>query len=199
VGLGEFAGRIGKVIDCVIEKAVELTAETRKDYNQKAILFNSSGDDSPPVKNDKLVLLKIDGTGKYVVVGIFNETQGAKPGEKIFYARDEDGAIKSKLSMLGDGSAKWELDDLFSMLAKKTVGIEAKEKAAFKGENVEIEATKKTKIKGGDVELIGNVTSKDGFFKLPGSVTPTGNGALCGCKYCYATGAPVAGDTAQGN
>jgi hypothetical protein len=183
VGLAEYAGRIGKVIKHEIEKAVNIIAETRKDYNQKAVLYNSSGEDSPPVKNDKVVLLKIDGTGKYLVVGVLNETQGAKPGEKIFFARDEDGAIKSKLSMLGDGSAMWELDDLFSMIAKK---------------NIDIETEKKLKAKGKDIELNGDVVSTGGSFKCAGSVSPTGQGALCGCKFCYVTGAPVAGDTAQG-
>jgi len=103
VKLKEFAGRIGKVISHEIKKAVEIIAETRKGYNQKGILYNSSGEDSPPVKNDKIVLLKIDGSGKCVVVGVFNETMGAKPGEKIFFARDEDGNIKSTIKMLNDG------------------------------------------------------------------------------------------------
>jgi hypothetical protein len=183
VGIAEFAGRIGKVINHEIEKAVELIAETRKGYNQKAVLYNSSGEDSPPVKNDKLVLIKVDGTGKYVAVGVFNESRGAKPGEKIFYARDEDGEIKSKLSMLGDGAVKWELDDLFSLLSKKTIDLEAKEKAT---------------IKGADVELNGKVLATGGSFQCAGSVAPTGSGALCGCKYCYVTGAPVAGDKAEG-
>ena len=183
MGLKEFIGRIGKVVNHEIEKAVEVISETRKGYNQKSILYNSSGEDSPPVKDDKIVLLKIDGSGKSVIVGVFNETKGAKPGEKIFFARDESGTIKSMLSMLGDGSAKWELDDLFSLIAKKTIDIEAKEKAT---------------IKGKDVDVSGNVSILGGSLKCAGSVTPTGKGALCGCKYCYVTGAPVAGEMAEG-
>jgi len=183
VGLTEFAGRIGKVINHNIEKAVELIAETRKGFNQNAVLFNSSGEDSPPVKNDKLVLLKIDGTGKYAVVGIFNETQGAKPGEKIFFARDEGGKTKSKLSMLGDGAAKWELDNLFSLSTKATADIEAKEKLT---------------LKGADVDIKGDVVITNGSLKVKGTVAPKGSGALCGCKFCYVTAMPVAGDTAQG-
>ena len=61
-----------------------------------------------------------------------------------------------------------------------------------------IEVDGKATLKGTDVELIGKVVTKDGSFKCSGSVTPTGNGALCGCKFCYVTGAPVAGDIAQG-
>ena len=191
MGIAEYAGRIGKVISHEIKKAVELIAETRKGYNQKGVLYNSSGEDSPPVKDDKLVLLKIDGTGKYVVVGIFNESQGAKPGEKIFFARTEEGEIKSKLSMLGDGSVKWELDDLFSLLAKKAAEIKS-------DDNATLEAAKKATVKGADVELNGKVKSTGGSFECGGSVSPTGQGALCGCKYCYVTGAPVAGNKAEG-
>jgi len=179
----DYAGRIGKVLKHEIGKAVELIAETRKGYNQKGVLFNSSGEDSPPVENDRIVLLKIDGTGKCIIVGVFNESQGAKPGEKIFFARDESGSIKSKLSMLGNGSTKWELDDLFSLLAQKSVDIESKTKAT---------------IKGADVELNGEVKTTGGSFECNGNVSPTGQGALCGAKFCYVTGSPVAGNIAWG-
>jgi len=183
VGIAEFAGRIGKVIKHEIDKAVEIIAETRKGYNQKGVLYNSSGEDSPPVENDKIVILKVDGSGKGVIVGVFNETQGAKPGEKIFFARNEKGEIKSKLSMLGKGEVIWELQDIFELLTEKSAKIEAKEKI---------------EIKGKDVEISGDAVATGGSFKCAGSVAPTGNGALCGCKFCYVTGAPVAGDTAQG-
>ncbi|MCL2138215.1 MAG: hypothetical protein FWH41_01635 [Treponema sp.] len=138
MGIKEYAGRIGKVINHHIEKAVELIAETRKGYNQKGILFNSSGEDSPPIKNDKLALLKIDGTGKYAVVGIFNETQGAKPGEKIFFARDENGNIKSKLSMLGNGTIEVE--------GKELLLNGEGEKAARNGDSVKIKIPANTFI-----------------------------------------------------
>jgi len=125
VGLTEFAGRIGTVIKHEIEKAVEIIAETRKGYNQKGVLYNSSGEDSPPVENDKIVILKVDGNGKGIIVGVFNESQGAKPGEKIYFARNEKGEIKSKLSMLGKGEVLWELEGDFELLTKKGIKIEA--------------------------------------------------------------------------
>jgi len=199
VGLAEFAGRIGTVIKHEIEKAVEIIAETRTGYNQKGVLYNSSGEDSPPVVDDKIVILKVDGSGKGLIVGVFNKSQGAKPGEKIYFARNEKGEIKSKLSMLGKGEVLWELQDFFELLTEKTFKMESKEKAEMKsGDNFDIEAAKKAKLKGADIEINGNVVATGGSFKCAGSVAPSGNGALCGCKYCYVTGAPVAGDTAQG-
>jgi DNA (cytosine-5)-methyltransferase 1 len=52
VGIAEFAGRIGRVVSHEIEKTVKLIAETRKNYNQKAVQYNPSGEDSPPVFED---------------------------------------------------------------------------------------------------------------------------------------------------
>jgi hypothetical protein len=102
VGLN-ILNRIGKVIDHNIDKFIELVLETRKDFNQKALLYNSSGEDSPPVKNDRIILLHIDGTGKYIAAGVLTESQGAKPGEKIFFARDQKGNIVLKVKMLNNG------------------------------------------------------------------------------------------------
>jgi len=113
-----YAGRIGKVIKHEIKKAVEIVTETRKGYNQKGVLFNSSGEDSPPIESDRIVLLKIDGTGKCAIVGVFNESQGAKPGEKIFFARDRRGKIKSQFSMLGNGEINFIADSDFSQTIK---------------------------------------------------------------------------------
>lgn len=152
MGIGDTFGRIGKVLDHNIKNIIEIITETRKGFNQKAVLYNSSGEDSPPIKNDKIILVKVDGTGKYIVIGTLTLSQGAKPGEKIFFARSESGEIKSKLSMLGDGS----------------------------------------------IELSGKVKTIDGYFECTGEVTPTGKGALCGCKFCYVTGDPVAGSKAEG-
>jgi selenophosphate synthetase-related protein len=176
-------GRIGKVLNHAIKYLIEIVAETYKGFNQKGILYNSSGDDSPPVKDDKVFLVKADGTGKYIIVGVLTQSQGAKPGEKILFARDESGKIKSKLSMLGEGSIKWEADGDFKLDGKK---------------NIELTAAQKATVKGEDVELNGQVKSTGGSFECSGIVSPTGNGALCGCQYCYVTAAPVAGNKAMG-
>jgi len=150
VGLNEFIGRIGKVLSHEINKTVEIIAETRKGYNQKGVLYNSSGEDSPPVKDDKIVILKVDGSGKGLVIGVFNETQGAKPGEKIYFARNENGEIKSKLSMLGKGEVLWELQDFFELLTEKTIAIKAKK-------SINIESDKQTTITAEKINI-----NKDG-------------------------------------
>jgi hypothetical protein len=184
MGIEEAPGRIGEVVNHEIDGAVELTVETRKGYNQNGVLFGSSGEDSPPVKGDKIVMLKIDGTGKYAVIGVFNETRGAKPGEKIFFARDEGGEIKSALSMLGDGSVKWELEDLFSLSAKKTAAVESKKKITAQAPDIE--------LKGEKVVITG------GKLVTKGSASPAGKGPYCGLPFCAFTGAPQCGEEVSG-
>jgi hypothetical protein len=114
VGLG-ILNRIGKVINHNIDKFIELVLETRKDFNQKALLYNSSGEDSPPVKNDRIILLHIDGTGKYIAAGVLTESQGSKPGEKIFFSRNADGEIQSIIKMMEDGNVIGEIKKDFTL------------------------------------------------------------------------------------
>jgi hypothetical protein len=97
-------GRIGKVLNHDIKALINLITETYKGFNQKGILYNSSGEDSPPIKDDKVFLVKADGTGQYIIVGVLTQSQGANPGEKIFFARDGDGNITLKIKLLNDGS-----------------------------------------------------------------------------------------------
>jgi len=100
----EFLGRIGKVIDHNIDRLVEVIVETRSNYNQKAYIYNSSGEDSVPVKDDKVIIFKVDGTGRHIMMGWLTISQKAKPGEKIFFGRDQKGKITSKIKMLNDGT-----------------------------------------------------------------------------------------------
>lgn len=82
--------RVGRVIDHAIDKFVQLILETRKGYNQTVYLFSPSGDNSVPCKEDRLIIIKTDGTGKYIAVAVATESQGANPGEKnIFRKRPE--------------------------------------------------------------------------------------------------------------
>ena len=110
MGMTDGTARIGKTIKHAIDKFIGVIVETRKNYNQTVFIYNPSGDDSVPCKNDKVIILKVDGTGNFIGAGILTESQGAKPGEKIFFGRDTDGKITSKLSMLGNGNVKLEAE-----------------------------------------------------------------------------------------
>jgi hypothetical protein len=181
-----------------IKKFITLIFEARKGDNRNALLYNSAGEDSVPLNDERLILVKVDGTGKYVAVAVLTQSQGAKPGEKIFFARDADAKTVSKISMLNDGSVSVEADGDISHNTKGDFKAVAEGDMQLSANNMTAEAKEKNTIKGSDVELNGKVKATGGSFQCNGSVAPTGEGALCGCKFCYVTGAPVAGSMAQG-
>lgn len=176
-------GIIGRLIDHAIEKRISVILETRKGFNLKVPLFNPPGDASVPCKEDRLIIIKIDGTGNYAAVGMLVESQMAKPGEKIFYGRDAKGTIVSKISMLDDGNIETEADGDIKSTSKK---------------NINLEATMKATLKGVEVELNGMVAATGGTFTCKGAAAPTGTGCLCGLAYCVVTGSAQAGETATG-
>jgi hypothetical protein len=195
--------RIGKVIDHNIDKFIELVLETRKDFNQKALLYNASGEDSPPIKNDRIILLHIDGTGKYIAAGVLTESQGAKPGEKIFFARDLDGKIISKIKMLDDGSINIEADGDITLKTKKNNihEVEGNLNVTIKGD-VEFEANGKIKENGGkDIikEAAGKYTIKGATIEISGStelvLKTIGASLWCpnSVTNCFFCGAPHGG------
>lgn len=199
--------RIGKVIDHAIDKFLGTILETRKGYNQTVFLYNPSGDDSVPCKNDKVIILKVDGTGNFIGVGILTESKGAKPGEKIFFGRDADGKVTATLKMLNSGNVETEADGDISVTNKgnqsyKTEGdysVASDGDQDYKGgKNVSIEAKDKTLVKGADVEINGKVKATGGTFECKGTASPTGTGCLCAMPFCMATGAPQTGEKATG-
>jgi hypothetical protein len=196
-------GRVGRVLDHIIDKFVRLILETRKGYNQTVYLFTPSGDNSVPCKEDRLIILKVDGTGKYIAVAVAAESQGANPGEKIFFARDQDGAIVSKIIMLNDGSINTETDGDITSRTKKNATHEADGNltATIKGD-VEFEANGKIKEKGGkDVtrEAKGKYTIKGATIEINGSsellLKTIGASLWCpnGVVECYICGGPHGG------
>lgn len=168
-------GRIAKLIKTEIDRYIMQTVEAHYGQNQSAMQYGPSGEDSPPLKDDRILLVKVEGTGKYVAAGVLTMSQGANPGEKIFYSRDSDsGDIKAVVSLLNDGVIKLE--------SPKDMIFEADGKVSIKGETT---VTGDTKVTGGS-------------FECGGTVTPTGSGALCGLPYCAFTGAPQAGSKSVG-
>jgi hypothetical protein len=197
VGIG--FNLIGRKVGEEIKKFIQIISEARKDDNRAGLLYNSAGEDSVPLDDERIILVKVDGAGKYAAVGVLTPSQGAKPGEKIFFARSMDAEIVSKISMLNDGSITTEADGDITSSTKKNFNLSAKENFDIKaGENTTVEAAAKAVLKGADVEINGKAKAAGGSFECAGTVAPTGAGALCGCKYCYVTAAPVAGSKAEG-
>ena len=110
-------GIIGRFLKVAKEdKFNVVTAETRKGFDEEALLYASAGDDSVPCDNDRLILIKAGNTGEKAAVGSLNESQGAKPGEKILFSRDKDGKVVATIKMLNSGN----IEELKMQLQKNT-------------------------------------------------------------------------------
>ncbi len=178
-------GRIGKHLKAEIEDYIEQTIETRLNYKQTALTFSTSGDDSPPIKDDRIILVSIDGNGKFAAVGVLTASQGAKPGEKILYSRNEDGKVQAVLSLLNDGKVKLKTPEEISIKNEKAVKIES-------DGNVEITSKKEMTLKAQTTKLTG------GQLECNGTASPSGSGPFCAIPVCPFSGAPQCGSQVSG-
>lgn len=178
-------GRVGKHLKSEIKKYIIQTIETRMNFKQTAFTFAPSGEDSPPLKKDRIILVSIDGRGKFGAVGVLSVSQGAKPGEKILYSRDEDGEVQAVLSLLNDGKVKLETPESISISTEKEITVEAKE-------NIDVKTDKDMTLSAQKISLTGgNLTCK-------GTAKPVGSGPFCGIKVCPFTGDPQAAEDVSG-
>ena len=180
-------GIIARLVNHAIEKFVTVTAETVKAFNLNSYLYTPAGDDSVPLKDERLLLVKVGGTGKYVCAGVLTASQGAQPGEKILYARNKDGEIVSKLSLLGNGTVKHEIskDHITETKGDKTENVQGNCKVTVIGD-VEYHSDGSFSIKGKSVEITGNTEIV---------LKTIGAGMWCpnGVTNCFWNGAPHGG------
>ena len=101
-------GRIARMIKTEIENFIVQTVEMYFGANVTAETFAPSGEDSPPLPDDRIVLVQTDGTNNFVAVGVLSVSQGAKPGEKILYSRNDDGEVMAAIKLLNDGSIQMQ-------------------------------------------------------------------------------------------
>ena len=133
-------GRIGRVLKTEIEKFILQTVEARYGLNQLCKQYAPSGEDSPPVKNDRVLLVKIDGTGQYAACGVLSISQGAKPGEKIIYGRNENGEIQAVFKLLQDGSVSLDAPGDIAYKSQKKIKLnDGSNGAARKGDQVKVQ------------------------------------------------------------
>jgi hypothetical protein len=96
-------GRIGRWLSSKIDTYIEGVIETRINEALKCLLYGSAGDDSPPLPEDRVLIIEKTGSGSYAVCGTLSVSQGANPGEKILYSRDSNGTVKSTIKLLSTG------------------------------------------------------------------------------------------------
>lgn len=93
--------RVARVLQ--VEDLLE-TVEIYSGANVTAKAYGASGDDAPPLENDRVLLVPIEGTGNHAVAGVLGKSQGAKPGERVLYSRDKDGNVRAVVHLMNDGS-----------------------------------------------------------------------------------------------
>lgn len=142
-------GRIGRLIQTAIDKYIVQTVEAYFGANVTAETFAPSGDDSPPLPDDRIVLVQTDGTGNFVAVGVLSVSQGAKPGERILYSRSDKGEVQAAIRLLNDGKIEVE--------ALGDAGFVLKDKAGNVVESSK-DGLKMTDCKGGVVDMQGKIT-----------------------------------------
>lgn len=96
-------GRIARWLSSKIETYITGIIESRLNERIQSILYGPSGDDSPPLSEDRVLLVSIDGEGKHVITGVICKSQGAEPGEKKLYSRDSNGDIQGYIYIKSDG------------------------------------------------------------------------------------------------
>lgn len=159
-------GIIGKVLRAASDTFTALTVETRKGFSEEPLLYSVAGDDSVPYKGDRVLLVQAGGTGEQVAVGVLNKSQGAKSGERILFARDENGKIVATIKMLNSGNIEIETDGDCKIKTKGKTEINGSDYGGLiKIEELKMQLQKNTAILNG---LLG-------VLKAP--VTEPGNGS----------------------
>ncbi|WP_444818573.1 hypothetical protein E4N82_10010 [Treponema denticola] len=160
-------GIIGRFLKVAKEdKFNVVTVETRKGFDEEALLYASAGDDSVPCDNDRLILIKAGNTGEKVAVGSLNESQGAKPGEKILFSRDKNGKVVATIKMLNSGNIEIELKGDYKIKTEGNIELNGSDFGGLiKIEELKMQLQKNTAILNGIL----------GTLKAP--VTEPGNGA----------------------
>lgn len=148
--------------------AAVVTAEVVPGEVRSAGLAGAGGDGSPPIAGDRVVLVQVDGTGRFVAVGVLGESQGAKPGERVLYSRSADGEVMAALRLLNNGKIE--------MVSPESLSV--------RGKSVRIES-EETTLTGGKVTCAG-------------TVSPTGKGPFCAMPFCAFTGAAQTGASVSG-
>lgn len=174
------------------EEEIIQTVEAHYGENKYCDQFSASGDDSPPLPEDRVAIMDIEGTGNSVSVGVLSKSQGAKPGEKLIYSRDEDGNVVAKIHLKNDGSVLFEGEKDAELTVKGDVNITVNGNAKF---NIDKDA----EITAKNITLKGNIKVTGGTCEIGGTATPSGSGSLCALPYCAFTGAPQAGKISSGN
>lgn len=129
------------------------TVEAHYGENKYCDQYAPSGEDAPPLPEDRVALVNVEGTGNAVSVGVLAKSQGAKPGEKLIYSRDENGNVTSVIHLKNDGSVEFSSnkDVDLKIKGKVSVTIDGDAEINVKGD-AKLSATKFS-VNNGNLEV----------------------------------------------
>lgn len=163
-------GRIARVLQT--EDLLQ-TVEIYSGANVTAKTYGAGGEDAPPLENDRVLLVPIEGTGNYAVAGVLGKSQGAKPGERILYSRDKDGNVRAVVHLMNDGSVSVVcMDENGNELISGLMGGDGKIKIE-KCEEISVEDKSGNKIVSGS-DGISLTDLKGGKITMNGKITVQG-------------------------
>jgi hypothetical protein len=163
-------GRVARVLQT--EDLLE-TVEIYSGANVTAKAYGAGGDDAPPLENDRVLLVSIEGTGNYAVAGVLGKSQGAKPGERVLYSRDKDGDVRAVVHLMNDGSISVvSKDENGNELISGLLGGDGKIKID-KCEEITVQDKKGNKIVSGS-DGISLTDLKGGKVVMNGTITIQG-------------------------
>jgi len=196
--------RIGRILKNRMEKFIFNTIESRFNLNTESKLYAPAGVHCVPLKDDRMLLCKIDGTGKFAVAGTLNVLQpgldSISEGDIWLFSRDpgsgkyktwiklnHDGTLEidtpsnvtinnhAKVDVHITGETTLQVDDKVDIKVKGTTTFECKDDTTVKCDTkVTVDAP--------------NVTVQGGTLVKNGSVPATGSGGFCAIPICPVTG-----------
>lgn len=141
-------GTIGRVIqtDNGDDEEIIQTVEAHYGENKYCDQYAPSGEDAPPLPEDRVALIDVEGTGNAVAVGVLATSQGAKPGEKLIYSRDENGNVTATIHLKNDGSVVIDTNKPISLDGEKITIQGGGSAAARVDDTVEVEIPAQTVV-----------------------------------------------------
>lgn len=202
-------GRIGRILKNRMEKFIYNTIETRLQLNFENKMYAPAGIHCVPLKDDRMILVKIDGTGKFGVVGTLNELQpgldSITEGDIWLFSRDpRSGKYQTWIKLNHDGTLEIDTPSNVTINNHAKVNVHITGATDLKCDDdvtiqvekkVDVHVTGETTFKCDDNVTIDspNVTVQGGKLVKNGSVPAEGSGGFCCITNCHYDGAPHVG------
>jgi hypothetical protein len=183
-------GKITRIISAKLNDdsdQIICTCELYNNYNVQAPLYMPPGDDSFPMKDDRTLLVEIDGSGKYIACGLWSpNTKTAETGEKFLFSRDANGDLISKIHQKLNGDILIDAKN-----GKVTIELLNDGKININADGaIDINSDGKITLDGTGIELNGSSKKLVTYTELNTAITNFLNALSSHVHTCAAPGSP---------